>query len=64
MVGDGARLGGSNVEYLLREDQLGSLLRAIQSQTISALMQIMEEINTGIKALASGAFKIYGSDIV
>jgi hypothetical protein len=27
-------------------------------------MQLIEEINTGIQALASGAFKIYGSDIV
>lgn len=39
-------------------------LRAVQSQTSSALMQNMDVISAGIQVPANGAFTIYDSDLV
>jgi hypothetical protein len=64
VVGDGARLGGSNVEYLLRQDQIAALLNEVQSQGANELTRAIGEIVGAIQTLTNGGFKISGSDLV
>jgi TP901 family phage tail tape measure protein len=63
MIGDGSRLGGSNTEYLLREDQLSFLLRQAGVHSSSAIVAAVQALGDKFDSMLGG-FRIQGQDLV
>lgn len=62
MVGDGARLGGSNIEYLLRNDQIKALLNEVTARSDAAISAAVRALGEDIRNMVEG-FVIRGEDI-
>lgn len=62
VVGDGSRLGGSNIEYLLRHDQMKALINEVTNVRDNQVVRAIHTLGSIIQS-AFGGFVIRGEDI-